>query len=204
MSFIYTNRVGRKITNSFHINDFLAHRVANSKQTWSVPPSSDKPSIAKHFGLDYQQQAQLRESPEYADAVAAFAKANNHEHDLFDVKGVQSSRPTSAITKADKASIGEKVVIAIEGMLPKDDEGQATTGWVNEHLDGLIEHAKRHNFPVKARPAKPEPKAATGETKATLKQSLQDKEEALAAAHALLDKAGIKMAVPDMPEMEAK
>lgn len=201
MSFIYTNRAGRKITTDFHINDWLAHRVANAKQTWSVPPASDKPSIAKHFGLDYQQQAQLRESTEYADAVAAFAKANNHEHDLFDVKVVQASRPTSAITKADKAALGEHVVMALENMTPEGDEGQATVSWAKENLEKVFAHAENHKVAATARPAKPEPKAATGETKATLKQSLQDKEEALAAAHALLDKAGIKIAVPDMPEM---
>lgn len=178
MAFNFTNRAGNEVKLEFAIEDWFAHRVENPKMTWSVPPSDTKPSIASTFGLDYQNQANLRESSEYAVAAEAYAEAHKVDVSLFAIKKPQESRPTAAITKAHKAAIGEQVVIKMESITA--DDGQADENWVISHLHDLFHHAKLGGFSPKARPAKPAPKApGGGKTKAQIQEALDAAEAEL-------------------------
>ena len=108
---------------------------------------------------NYQQQAQLRESAEYAEAATAFADAHGVDVSIFAIKEVQKSvsdgRGNSTgngnVKKADKTSIGEKVVEFIEGKLPEDDDGLTTSEWVQENFDALLSNVDESYTPT-ARP----------------------------------------------------
>ena len=193
MPFQFTNRAGRVVITTFEINDFLKYREENPTLTWAVPPSNENHSVAKQFGLDYQGQAQLRESTEYKDAVEAYVGDNSDNISIFAIKTPQQARESSGITKDGRASIGEKVLMFLEGQVSEDDDGQATQDWVSENIEILFELGKDNGFGVTKRPDKVARKTSGGPTKAQIQQDLEAKEEALAAAQAKLAEMGIEL-----------
>lgn len=189
MPFTFTNRNGKTVTTTFDIIDFLAYRAENPNLTWSVPPASESPSVAKHFGMDYQNQANLRESQEYKDAVGKYAQENGLDPSIFDIKDPQEKRGSIGITKDNKASIGEKVVMFLEGSVHDEDKGHTSADWVHENLDKILDMAKSNGHAPSQRPEKPAPKAsASGPTKAQISKELEEKEAALAAAQAEIER----------------
>lgn len=210
----YTNRVGKSVETSFSIAEYLQFIVDNPSMRLHRPPAqNDQPSVAKHFGLDYEQQAQLRESPEYKAEAEAFAAANQVDIKDLAVKGEVKPRESDGINKSDKLAIGEKIALKLEELAPaREDgkEGKATTEWLNANTDNIIalidNSISTGALVITEMDEKPAPKTPA-ETKAQLKEDANKKKEALAGAiKALaasgLDAATIASSIPNIEEAD--
>ena len=193
MPFTHTLRSGNKKTLDFEIDDFLKYRADNPDMALHINGKAE--TIAGHFGLDYQGQAQLRESQEYLAVSAAYAEANNVDVGIFACKSAQESRGSIGITKSDKVTIGEKFIVFAESRVDEPDEEkefESTSEWANTSLDNAISDLLNMEWVAPARPeAKPKPTPSA--KKAELEDELAKKEEQLAKAEAALAAAGISL-----------
>ena len=177
--FEYTNRVGNKCTTDFGIDEWFDHMIANPNKALFV--QGDDTTIAGHFGItNYQIAAQLRESSEYHAQADAYAEAHGIDVKLLEKKDVQSSRPTGAITKADRESLGERVIVNLEELLPEGDEGEASSEWAKENLASVFVNAKDQAWMPSARPIPPE-KPTTASAKKQAEERVEKLEAKLRA-----------------------
>ena len=177
--FEYTNRVGNKCTTTFGIDEWFDHMIANPNKALFV--QGDETTIAGHFKItNYQIAAQLRESPEYHAQADAYAEAHGIDVKLLEKKDVQSSRPTGAITKADRETLGERVIVNLEELLPEGDEGEASAEWAKENLASVFANAKDQAWMPSTRPIPPE-KPTTASAKKQAEERVEKLEAKLRA-----------------------
>ena len=212
MSNTYTNRAGKQVTLDFEISTYLKFIVDNPGMRLHRPPAEkDQPSVAKNFGLDYEQQAQMRESSEYKAAAEAFAAENNLNVDDLAIKDPVQQRETGTIKNADKATVGERVVMELERLAPAREDGKdgyPTTEWLTTNTDAVLDlvgnSVASGALIITEMPEKPAPKTPA-ETKAKLKEEVSKKEASLASAikalHASgMDAAAIANSIPELEE----